>query len=278
MIIAIANQKGGVGKTTTTVNLAGALGDAGCRVLVVDLDPQGNATLHSGIEPDDQETLWPALQQVGRGESPKVEGHDFQALLGSLWDSRPFDAEIPIVARPNGNTYDVVPANLELGQAELDLVSSFSRERCLATILTSVQEYDYVLIDCPPTLGLLTLNGLTAADAIIIPLEAAFFASRGVRQMFKVLLQVKQSLNPRLEVAGVLLTKVDRRVSHSKKVAAQAREMLAGTVNVFETVIPDNAALVEASASGKCITHYSPRSTGGRAYAKLAKEIRGLRE
>lgn len=271
--IAIANQKGGTGKTTTAINLGAALGDAGRRVLVVDLDPQANATLHAGLMPERQErTIWSAMQQALR--EPRANDDDLRALLNSLWEGQPFDpALIPILRRPNDNPFDLVPSNLELSEADLTLGSTVSRERCLSLVLSALPQYDYVLIDCPPHLGLLTLNALTAAETVVIPLESAFFASKGMNQLFRVLLQVKQTLNHRLRVLGVLITRVDQRTVHSRQIAAEARKALEKRVRVFETEVPVNVDLADAAAAGVSVLRYAPKSRGAEAYRQLAAEV-----
>ncbi len=279
MIIAITNQKGGTGKTTTTISLAGALGDLGRRVLVVDLDPQANATLHAGIAPEKlDDTIWTAIQQAGQLRSGKLDGDDLRAILDNMWEVRSFDPTlVPIIHQPNGNPFDIIPSNLELSEADLVLASSVSRERRLAAVLSSVQaDYDYVLIDCPPHLGVLTLNALTAAQSVIIPLEAAYFASKGMNQLFRVLLQVKQTLNYQLSVLGVLITRLDRRTIHSQQIATEARNAISKRVRVFETEVPINVDLADASAAGLCVTHYAPQSRGADAYRRLARELEGI--
>jgi chromosome partitioning protein len=276
MIIAVTNQKGGTGKTTTTISLGGALGELERKVLVVDLDPQANATLHAGLNPDEQErTIWTAMQQAGQPEMDRMDEQDLRSLLDSLWDTDSLNpSTLPIIQRPNDNPFDLVPCNLELSEADLVLASSVSRERRLATVLAPLQSlYDYILIDCPPHLGVLTLNALTAAESVIIPLEAAFFASKGMNQLFRVLLQVKQTLNYQLGVMGVLITRVDRRTTHSIQIASMARKALEKQVNVFETEIPINVDLADATAAGLCVTIHSPNSRGAKAYRDLAQEV-----
>lgn len=310
-IIAITNQKGGTGKTTTAINLAAALGELGHQVLVVDLDPQANATLHAGLMPEEQErTIWSVMKQAVAQPEPDVIGEeDFRLLLDRLWEDRSFDPGLlPIVRQPNDNPFDLIPSSLDLSEADLTLVSAVSREHRLATVLGSLQStapiaapsssrrrpeappepvaglvegdpsrgYEYIFIDCPPHLGILTLNALTAADAVIIPLESAFFASKGMNQLFRILLQVKQTLNHRLGVLGVLITRVDLRTVHSRQIATEARKALEKRVRVFETEIPINVDLADASAAGVSITRYAPNSRGAEAYRQLAKEIQDL--
>jgi chromosome partitioning protein len=280
MIIAVTNQKGGTGKTTTTISLAGALGEQGLRVLVVDLDPQGNATLHAGLTPEHlDETIWTAIQQAGKSRADDLVEDDIRSILDNMWETPTLAPSlVPVVREPNENPFDLIPSNLELSEADLVLVSSVNREHRLSTVLDAVEpDYDYTIIDCPPHLGVLTLNALTAAESVIVPLEAAFLASKGMNQLFRVLLQVKQTLNYRLNVLGVLITQVDRRTTHSKQIAAEARQAVSKRMRVFETEIPVNVDLADATAAGQCITQYSPHSRGAQAYRDLAKEIEGIR-
>jgi chromosome partitioning protein len=279
MIIAISNQKGGTGKTTTTISLAGAFGEMGRQVLVVDLDPQANATLHSGLSPEAQtETIWTALQLAGQPRNVSLGEEDLRDILDGMWETPLLDiSQVPIIHRPNGNPYDIVPSEIGLSEADRVLASSVSRERRLASVLEAVQaDYDYVLIDCPPHLGVLTINALTAAEGVIVPLEAAYFASKGMNQLFRVVIEVKQSQNLRLKVIGVLLTKLDRRTTHSQQISVEAREALSKRVRVFETEVPVNVDLADASASGTCVTMHSPRSRGAEAYRQLAQEIEAI--
>jgi chromosome partitioning protein len=182
------------------------------------------------------------------------------------------------VRRPNGNPYDLIPSEIGLSDADLMLASAVGRERRLANVLDGVQaDYDYILIDCPPHLGILTLNALTAAEGVIVPLESAFFASKGMNQLFRVLIDVKQNQNYRLSVLGVLLTQIDRRTRHSPQIAAEAREAVSKRLRVFDTEIPVNVDLADASASGVCVTRHAPRSRGAEAYRQLAREIESIR-
>lgn len=274
-IVALANQKGGVGKTTTAINLAGALGDMGRRVLVVDWDPQANATLHAGLDPEQVDTIWGPLQSQITPEQPLTvdsEGEDFQTLLQEAWRQKPEQLTLPIMSTPNDNPFDVVASSLALSAAENELIGAINRERCLASLLEPVRGYDYILIDCPPSLGVLATNALAAADSVIIPLQSAYFSVRGMNALFRTLVQVRRTLNPRLHLAGILITLVDHRTSHSQEVVEQARQSLSN-MPLFETVIPVNVALVDASAAGKCITHYAPESAGAVAYRAAAEEF-----
>ena len=280
MIVAVTNQKGGTGKTTTTISLGGALGELGFRVLVVDLDPQANATLHAGVVAEQQETtIWEAIKQAAEPQLGDVEEDSIRTILDSMWETQSLDpALVPVIRWPNDNPFDLVPSNLALSEADLVLASATDRERRLSAILDAVEsDYDYVLIDCPPHLGVLTLNALTAADEVVIPLEAAFLASKGMNQLFRVLLQVKKTLNHRLGVLGVLITRVDRRTAHSQQIAAEARAAVSRRVRVFETEVPTNVDLADASAAGQCVTLYAPYSRGAQAYRQLAEEIVSIR-
>jgi chromosome partitioning protein len=213
-------------------------------------------------------------QAITQAEADLTNEEDFQSLLDHLWEEPSFDPTLlPVVQHPNDNPFDLVPSNLELSEADLTLAAAVSRERRLSTALSAVAGYDYIFIDCPPHLGVLTLNALTAADSIIIPLESAFFASKGMNQLFRVLLQVKQTLNHRVSVMGVLITQVDYRTIHSQQIATEARKALEKRVRVFETEIPVNVDLADASAAGQSIIHYAPHSRGAQAYRQLAKEI-----
>ncbi len=254
-VITIANQKGGVGKTTTTVSLGAALGEAGKRVLLIDLDPQGNLTKSLGYDPNEQQlTIWSAID----ASLHKKEGPSLQESI--------------VTSEENG--VDLVPGNLELSQADLDLVSAMNRERRLLRLLEPCRdEYDYILIDCPPYLGLLTVNALTAANEVIIPLQAEWLAMNGVSLLFRTISEVQTELNRQLKITGVLMTMVDKRTSHSKQVVEATRSGLAGQVPVFETEIGENSALKEAPITGKNILLYAPRSQGAQGYRALAKEL-----
>jgi chromosome partitioning protein len=246
--IACANQKGGVGKTTTVVNLAAYLALAGERVLIVDLDPQGNATSGFGI--------------------------DRAALEATLYDV--IVGDVPMAATVVATAIDhcaIVPASVSLAGAEVELASTDQRERRLTRVLAPIVDgYDYILIDCPPSLGLLTVNGLTAADSVLIPTQCEYYALEGLSQLIATLNLVRDNLNPSLAIKGVVLTMYDARTNLSSDVAAEVRNHLGAAV--FDTVIPRNVRLSEAPSFGLPIALYRDSSRGAVAYAALADEVR----
>jgi chromosome partitioning protein len=256
-IIAVANQKGGVGKTTSTLNLGAALQEAGKRVLLVDLDPQGNLSVAAGII--DIDSAYPStgdlLAQAARGRTasgPGIEG--------------------AIVRSPSG--LDIVPANANLSAAELGLVSALNRESMLAGLLRSVErKYDYILIDCLPSLGLLAINALRAANGIVIPVQADFLAMQGLAQIFETIAAVREQLNPELNIYGVLLTLVDQRTAHSREVVKVVRSSLDGQVNVFATEVRLHVALKESAKAGRSILEFDSASRSAAAYRQLAREV-----
>jgi chromosome partitioning protein len=245
--IACANQKGGVGKTTTVVNLATYLALAGERVLIVDLDPQGNATSGFGI--------------------------DRSALETTLYDVILGDTAIGSTILPTGvDGCSLAPASVSLAGAEVELAGVDRRERRLARVLAPVLDrYDYVLLDCPPSLGLLTVNGLTAADSVLIPTQCEYYALEGLSQLIATLNLVRDNLNPSLGIKGVVLTMFDGRTNLSSDVAAEVRNHLGGAV--FDTVIPRSVRLSEAPSFGLPIALYRSDSRGATAYAALAAEL-----
>jgi chromosome partitioning protein len=245
--IACANQKGGVGKTTTVVNLGTYLAMAGQRVLVVDVDPQGNATSGLGIDRSlAAMTLYDSLVE-GAGIEPSIVATAIAGL-------------------------SVVPSSVELAGADVELAAVDQRERRLRRVLETVRnDYDYILLDCPPSLGLLTVNALTAADAVLIPLQSEYYALEGLTQLIATVNLVRDHLNPQLEIAGVVLTMYDARTNLSADVAGEARRHLGAAV--FETVIPRNVRLSEAPSFGMPIALYRPDSRGAESYAALTDEF-----
>jgi chromosome partitioning protein len=247
-VIAIANQTGGVGKTTTAINHGAGQADAARRTLVVDMDPQGNATSGMGISRTDLET----------------------SVYDVLVDGSPIrDA---IVRKVHFPFMDVLPASRDLVGAEVELVDRDAREMVLRDALRDVRDdYEYVLVDCPPSLGLLTLNTLTAADAVLIPIQCEFYALEGLSQLLNTVRLVQQNLNPALQVEGVLLTMYDQRLNLSRQVAEEAKEYFGN--RVFRSVIPRNVRLAEAPSFGKPIVLYDVLSAGSQSYLALAKEM-----
>ncbi len=246
-ILAIINQKGGVGKSTTAVNLAAALGAAGKEVLLVDLDPQGNATSGYGI---DKRDIDQCVYNVLLGETPVED----------------------VILAQVGSGVDVLPSTISLAGAEVELVNEMARENRLKTALGSLRgRYDYILIDCPPSLGLLTINALVAADKLLIPIQCEFYALEGVTKLLDSMKRVKSVLNPSLDIYGIVLTMYDARTNLSKQVVDEVRSFFGDTV--FETVIPRTVKLSEAPSYGQPILDYAPENKGSEAYNELAQEV-----
>lgn len=246
-IIAVANQKGGVGKTTTSVNLAASLAVEEKKVLLIDADPQGNATSGSGIPRKmSRKTLYHAI----------ISGEPIEKIL--------LPTELPLLF--------VVPSDRNLVGAEVELVDTKNREYIVKNLLKTIKnEFDYIIIDCPPSLGLLTLNGLTAADSLLVPIQCEYYALEGVTELFDTLARLRRGLNPQLVIEGLLLTMYDERTNLSAAVAQDLRDFY-GT-QVLKTVIPRNVRLAEAPSYGKPIILYDIRSRGAESYIQLAKEI-----
>ncbi|HYG59219.1 MAG TPA: AAA family ATPase [Symbiobacteriaceae bacterium] len=246
-IIAVANQKGGVGKTTTSVNLSACLAEAGKRVLLVDIDPQGNATSGVGI---DRKTVAASVYDL------------------LLEDMSPLNAMVPTSVKG----LFVVAATIDLAGAEIELVPRISRENRLKRALEPVRDsFDFIVIDCPPSLGLLTINALTSADSILIPIQCEYYALEGLTQLMDTFKLVREALNPALEIEGVLLTMFDGRTNLSIQVVEDVKRFFRG--KVYRTIITRNVRLSEAPSHGVPITVYDPRSKGAEAYTELAREV-----
>ncbi|MHB0968233.1 MAG: ParA family protein [Thermoanaerobaculia bacterium] len=245
-IVALANQKGGVGKTTTAINLGAAVAACERRVLLVDLDPQSNATSGMGLPKNDPNSIYPII----------VQGTDIRVAIR--------DTELP--------TMKILPSSVDLVAAEVELADSERREFRLAEALAPIRdEYDYILIDSPPSLGLLTINGLVAADSVLVPLQCEYFALEGISQLLNTIERVQQGLNPKLEVEGIALTMYDDRINLSRQVAEDIRNFFPD--KVYKTIIPRNVRLGEAPSFGKPILLYDIRSRGSEAYIQLAQEF-----
>jgi len=246
-ILAIANQKGGVGKTTTCVNLSASLAATRKQILLVDLDPQGNATMGSGVD------------------KYQVEQSIYDVLVHR-------EAVTAVMNRSEAGSFDVLPANADLTAAEVELIDAPGRERRLLEGLQEVAEYyDYILIDCPPSLNMLTLNGLVAADSVLIPMQCEYYALEGLSALIDTIQRVAESVNPRLHIEGLLRTMYDPRNSLTNDVSAQLQSHFGE--RVYRTVIPRNVRLAEAPSFGLPVIQYDPKSRGAKAYLALAGEV-----
>lgn len=245
-VISVANQKGGVGKTTTTVNLSAALAKKGKKVLLIDADPQGNATSAVGIDKDNEYSLYDVL----------INEEDFEKVI------------VPTKTK----NLTVCPANISLAGAEVELVSMMSREQRLKEQLFKIKEqFDYIFIDCPPSLGLVTLNSFTASDSVLIPVQCEYFALEGLGQLMNTINLVKKHLNKEIKIEGAILTMYDIRTNLANQVVKEVKKYFQD--KVYKQVIPRNVKLSEAPSYGMPIVEYDARSKGAKAYDKLAKEF-----
>lgn len=246
-IISFINQKGGVGKTTTCVNVASYMASFGKKVLIFDIDPQGNATSNVGVEKKD------GIKTI------------YNAIVG--------DCSIDeVVQHTKFNNLDIIPADVDLAGAEIELVRMNNREKIVKTLIDTIKNnYDYICIDCPPSLGLITINSLTASDSVIIPIQCEYFALEGLTQLMYTIKLVKKHLNPTIDVEGVVLTMKDNRSNLGISVANDLHQYF--KEKVYETVIPRNVRLAEAPSFGEPIDHYDSRCTGAKAYKQLTLEI-----
>lgn len=255
-IIAIAMQKGGVGKTTTTINMAAALSELGYRVLAIDLDPQGNLTQHAGFDPDQvTPTIYDALKAEMDGFSSNI--------AGSIYET--------------DEPFHLLPSQPELSLIELALMNTLSREQVLATLLQDIRSYyDYILIDCSPSLGLLVINALTAADSVIIPIQTEYLAARGALMILSTIETVRRKkLNANLGIAGILLTMADPRTTLTRDILSAIKQQYGEDIHIFNPIIKRSVRFAESAVAGQSILVYDSKSQGAEAYRQVAQEMTG---
>ena len=246
-IIAVANQKGGVGKTTTSINLAACLADKGKKVLAVDMDPQGNLTSGLGVDKD------------------AVEKTIYDLIIGEIGINEVINKEVL-------ENLDIIPTSIDLSAAEIELIGVDEKEYILRNAIDQVKDqYDFVIIDCPPSLSMLTINAMTTADSVIVPIQCEYYALEGLSQLIHTVELVKERLNSKLEIEGVVFTMYDARTNLSLQVVENVKDNL--QQNIYKTIIPRNIRLAEAPSYGMPINKYDPKSTGAESYMRLADEV-----
>ena len=253
-VITVSNQKGGTAKTTSCVNLGIGLASAGNKVLLIDTDPQGSLSISLGYpEPDEME-------------------HTLATLMMNIVNDEEFSLEDVLIHHEEG--VDILPSNIELSAIEVSLVNVMSRELILKQLVERVRDaYDFIIIDCMPSLGMMTINALACADAVLIPVQAAYLPVKGLQQLIKTISRVRRQLNPKLEIEGILLTMVDNRTNYAKDICSMVYEAYSSSIKVFKTEIPMSVRAAEISAEGSSIYKYDPKGKAAYAYGELTKEV-----
>ena len=253
-VIAVVNQKGGTGKTTTTENLGIGLVKEGNKVLLIDMDPQGSLTISLGYPRPDE--MYPTISDV----------------LGNIIQESLLDPRKGIIHHREG--VELMPGNIELSGMEVSLVNIMSRETVLKQYLEHIKkEYDYILLDCMSSLGMITMNALVAADSVLIPVQAQYLSAKGLEQLLQTVGKVRRQINPRLKIDGIILTMVDKRTNYAKEISALVRDVYGGNIRVFKTDIPHSVRAAEISAEGKSIFEHDPKGKVAEAYRELTKEV-----